>query len=188
MATKRSQMGLGGAGLAGAELRDILGKMVLAFDFTNTPASDDDQIVAAVAGTAPVALTVLANPDVPRNLFATFAGSYDGGNITIVGTDQYGKRQTEVLLANAGSTRVGSVVFKSVVSVTRSAVGVNAATVKVGTGTKIGIGAIPVRAPVHIFTADGVSEAATLDATYGSVVPTTAPDGAHDYKLLISPA
>lgn len=190
MTTPLSKLGAGGAGLSGGDntLRALLQSMVIAVDLVNPPLGVDNQIVASVAGnSAGTALTVAANPDIPRNLVATFGATYDAGDLTVKGVDQFGHPATEVLASNAGGTTTGSVAWRAITSVTRAVHGTTTGTVKVGTGAKLGIG-FKVKNSVHLFTCDGVAEAATLDATNGTVTSTTAYNGAHDYKLLVSPA
>jgi hypothetical protein len=140
-------------------------------------------IVAAIAGNnVATNLTIAGQPDVPRNLRAVFATSYDGGNIVATGIDQFDDPVTETLVAVPNSTVVGTKVFKRVNTVTKG-VGANAATVSVGTGSKLGIPVILANA-FGILTANGVAEANTVDAVEEAVTPTTAPNGSVVFVFL----
>lgn len=125
----------------------------------------------------------ITNPDVPRNLRYVFAASYDGGNLTVVGTNQFGNAQTEVVTAVANTTVVGTKVFKTVTSITKATVGATANAVSVGTGDKIGITTVPVSGSPVLLTANGVGEAVTYDATNKGFTPTTLPNGSTTYVL-----
>jgi len=138
---------------------------------------------AALAGTAAVDYPgPFTNPDVPRNVTGVFATSYDGGNITITGTDQFDQPQTETLTAVANSTVAGTKIFKTVTAARRSTVGANGATASLGRGTKLGMKNVFTTAVIIV---DGAVEApASADYTNFGFVPTTAADGAHVYQVL----
>lgn len=143
------------------------------------PAKSATSIVAATAANAANALVVAGNPDIPRNLRAVFAASYDGGDVTVVGTDQSGAAQTEVFTGTANTTQVGVKIFKTVTSATKATVGATANTVSVGTGDKLGIG-VPnttLRAPNGHCSVAGVPESATTDIVNAAFTPTTTPAG-----------
>lgn len=121
------------------------------------------------------------NPDVPRNLRLVFAAAYDGGNVTVVGTDQYSNAQSELIVAVAATTVVGVKIFKTVTAATKATVGATANTVSVGTGDKLGVSADLTAAQLFV---DGISEAATLDTTNKAITPTTVPNGAKVFQVL----
>lgn len=189
MTTPLNQLGYGGAGLTDGTLKNLLNRMVIAVDFTDPAAASTTAVHAARAGNNATNLFPgpITNPAIPRNLTATAAASYDGGALTIVGTDQFNRVITEVITPVPSSTVVGNKAFKTVTSITKAAVGANAATVSVGTGVKLGL-PVKVKAPVHSFAANGTAEAGTLDVTNQTITPTTAPNGTNDYKLMVSPA
>lgn len=122
------------------------------------------------------------NPVSPRNVSAVAAASYDGGTITITGTDQFDVPQTETIVAVASSTVLGTKIWKTITSAVRSAVGVNAAAVSIGTGDKLG-------SPLRLATgtagmlfagttlALSVPEVVTVDATVSGFTPTSVPNG-----------
>ena len=135
------------------------------------------------------------NPDVPRNLIVTFAGLWDGGDVTVIGTDQYDDAVTEVFTSNPGGTTVGVKIFKTTVSATKGAVGVQVVAASIGMGDKVGfvvpgftttgnVAVTPYQSTVLVAGA-WAREAATVDATYDAFLPTTIPDGATDYELVV---
>lgn len=142
---------------------------------------------AAVAGNAVANLFPgpITQPSVPRNLSFVFAASYDGGNITVVGTDQFDQPQTEVITAVASSTVPGVRIFKTVTSITKAAVGANPATVTVNSGVKLGITVVPVN-DVVLGAVNGVFEAVTFDLANRAVTYTTAPNGSRVLTLLVN--
>lgn len=100
------------------------------------------------AGGPQVISTGITNPDVPRNLTATAGGTAtDIKNVavTVTGTDENGSVITETLpvftLDTAG-TVIGSKVFKTVTSYSVPAMDGTGATVAIGTGSKLGVGAL----------------------------------------------
>jgi hypothetical protein len=79
----------------------------------------------------------ITQPVAPRNVEAVFAASYDGGDITVVGTaEDKLTAQTETIAATANTTVKGSKVFGTITSITKGAVGNNAATVTIKAGNK----------------------------------------------------
>ena len=100
-----------------------------------------DRVVADVL-IANGALTVAAQPDLPRNLTVTMTDADSGvtaGDVTVVGTDKDGNAVTEVFtVANAGGTQTltGTKLFASVTSATAANFAGNAA----GDNIKVGVG------------------------------------------------
>lgn len=141
------------------------------------PAKGTNNVHAAYAGNAAVAFPgPITNPDVPRNLRAVFAASYDGGDIVVDGTDQFGNTIQETIVAVANSTVVGAKVFKTVTAIRRTAVGATANTVSIGTGDKIGV-PFKLKSAVGVLLVAATAEAVTVDVTLNSFVPTTVPAG-----------
>jgi hypothetical protein len=139
---------------------------------------------AAYAGNAVVAFPgPFTNPDVPRNITATFAASYDGGNILLTGLDQFGVAQTETITANAGNTVAGVKIWSSITAATRSAVGATANTVSLGRGTKLGF-KDQLSTIVEILDGGTVEAPSSVDYTVYGFVPGTAPNGTHTYQLI----
>lgn len=125
----------------------------------------------------------------PRNLIATFGANWDGGKITVTGTDQFGKAQTEELASNTGSTTVGTKVWKTVTGATKETVGVDGGggnTVTLGTGDKLACGTAKLTLPFCECRLDsGAATAVTVDQTLSAFTPTAVPDGSVDYTLLV---
>jgi hypothetical protein len=125
---------------------------------------------------------------VPRNLRCTFGADWDGGDVTIVGTDQFGGAQTETFTGATG-VAVGTKIFKTVTSIRKAAVGVGTHatnTLTVGTGDKLACGTVKV---LNLFAqcrlGTGVADAVTMDVENSAFTPTTVPDGSVDYNLLV---
>ncbi len=181
---KNTMRALGKAGdMFGRAIMSLLGGSRLIAGGTPAAKGTTD-VHAAVASNAANAFPgPITNPATPRNLRFVFAASYDGGNLTVVGTNQFGNTQTEVVTAVANSTVVGVKVFKTITSITKAAVGATANTVSVGTGDKIGLTVVPVAGSPVLLTANGVGEAVTFDATNNGFTPTTVPNGSTTYVL-----
>lgn len=165
----------------------------------NPAAAVADAIVASVQDNAANALTVaLATLPHARNVTCTFGASWAGGDITVVGTDQFGRSQTEVIADTAGSTIAGVKIFKTITSVTKQSTGAGGAghTVTVGTGDKLGLGvnvqnrfgtlltnSVTLEAFTTVLTIGG-SAYNIIDDTNDGFEPTTKPNGTHDYLVL----
>jgi hypothetical protein len=142
---------------------------------------------AAVAGNAVANLFPgpITNPVSARNLSAVAAASYDGGALTIVGTNQFDAAQTEVITPVAASTVYGTKIWKTVTSITKAAVGANAAAVSVGTGDKIGV-LYNVANSTGLMFVGGVLEAATIDPVADAWTATSVPNGALSFVALLN--
>lgn len=150
-------------------------------------AAGANAIHAAVAATVAAGdiTTGFTNPDVPRNMSLVFALNWDGGNIIATGTDQYDNPITETFTGASNVTRTGTKIFKTVTKLTKTATGVQAVNVTIGTGVKLGIVANFTGTGIEF--ADGVAEAASAwDATLDAVTATTAPNGTHTYKVIVN--
>jgi len=124
------------------------------------------------------------NPDVPRNLRVTKSASWDGGTITVYGTDQFDNVISETF-DNTVATSVGTKIFKTVNRAVKSIpTGVAGNGASIGTGDLIGL-------PVHLADEVGqlqvgvTPEAVTLDSVLNSFAPTTVP-AATTYILLVN--
>lgn len=126
------------------------------------------------------------NPDVPRVVTATFNASWNGGDITVVGTDQFGAAQSEVIPSNPAGTSATAAVFATVTSATKELVGASSTTTSLGTGTVLGIPTKMGGGAGHLLFADGAGEAGTFDDVEASVDPTTAPNGSVAFIVLIN--
>jgi hypothetical protein len=141
--------------------------------------------------------TLLAQPDVPRNIIVTVAASTAGhiaaGNIVVAGTNYAGAEISEsfAVTADTPATLTGSKAFKIVTSVTVPQQDGASVTVDVGTGDKLGLPYKLAAAELVIlkFLAGAtdagtlaVSTAALESNTYG---PAGALDGVKDLDLYI---
>jgi hypothetical protein len=123
--------------------------------------ADVDRIVAALDPVADGALTVAAQPDVPRNITMTIvdANASSSGVCTVKGLDMAGLALTEVFTWAAAGTQTGTGLFATVTSAVVSGVAGAAAgdTISVGVGNRIAM-------PKQIAT-----EGAIKLATFGAV-------------------
>jgi hypothetical protein len=166
----------GEQGAGGARVEKILTNPVAA-SLTNA-------MTVKAANLADNALAIAdTTPDFPRNLTADFGATWDGGDLTVVGIDHTGKQVTEVLVDNPGGTTEGNVAWKSLISVTKGAVGAAAGTASLGYSTKLGLGSKPLVAGSALCFVDGVAVLPTLDAANGTVISATAPNGTRDFII-----
>lgn len=106
--------------------------------------SDDDQLFAATTGhcnqsTNILKTTFLAQPDVPRNIIATFNASTNG-SIKIAGTDISSAAITENLTISSASTAASTKAFKTVTRIDADlTAGDTNKTLKMGTGNLMGL-------------------------------------------------
>lgn len=141
-------------------------------------------ILGALAGNSATMAFAVTQPDVPRNVAVAFALGWNGGDVVLTGTDAKGVAVTETIVAVANSTVVGSVAFKTITSAVKTLVGAAAAGATGGPGSKLGLWA-NLFAPFGVLVADGVTEEATFDVTYATVLPTTLPDGVVNYVVVV---
>lgn len=148
-------------------------------------------IHASVFGDAvgPVTVnTALSNPDVPRNVSLAFGATWDGGNVTINGTNQFDKVIAEVVIANPNNTVVGNSAFKTVTSFAYAGGGVGTHgtnTLTVGTGDKIGL-AVNVINTTGVLYMDSALSAVTINSTNDTFLPGTVPNASHSYVVLVN--
>lgn len=153
-----------------------------------TPAiSDLVSVHAALAGTAANMFPgPISNPDKPRNLQVFMATGWDGGDITVTGTDQFDISTSEIFTTGSNVIRVGSKVFKTVTDISKTTVGASAATASVGIGDTFGVSGVFVDTTSYMLTAGNAAEPAVLSMTYNSFTPTTLPDGVVSYLLIVN--
>lgn len=151
--------------------------------------ADVDVIHAAILATdAGSPYNADTQPDVPRNLTCDFAALWDGGDITITGTDQFDSVVSEVFADNPGFQVVGTKIFKTIAAlgIAKELVGSQAVAVTVGIGDKLGI--TPATAVKGVLLVDGVSKTgATWDGTYSAVTPDAAdvPNSSKEYMVVV---
>jgi len=120
------------------------------------------------------------DPDAPRSIRVTFGAAWDAGDVTVVGTDQFGEAQMEVIADVGGTTVEGDAIFSTVTSASKELVGASAHGASIGWGDRLGLSFELVQ-PVGVLGVDGLTEAATWDEAEHSVLPATVPDGAVVY-------
>jgi len=123
------------------------------------------------------------DPVIPRNIKVVFDAGWQGGDVTVIGTDQFDAAVTEVIADVAGTTVVGVKIFKTVVSASKEIQAGAGDGCQIFTGDKLGI--LDIITDVYGFlSVAGVTEVVVIDTTYHGFTPTTVPDGAKDYVLL----
>lgn len=176
--------------LYGAAGEDAAGVPFVA-TLTNVPAKNATAVHADVFGDAVGPVTVntgITNPTFARNLSCTFGATWDGGNVTLTGTDVAGAAQTEVITAAAGSTVYGVKVFKTLTSFSYAGGGVGThATnvVSVGTGDKLGATKkLKAGSTLEVYVA-GVLDASTADIANSGFTPSggNLADGVKDFEV-----
>jgi hypothetical protein len=121
------------------------------------------------SGGPQVVTTGITNPDVPRNITATSAGTagdIKAVQVTVTGTDYEGNALTETLpvfTVDSATTVVGSKAFRTVTSYSVPAMDGTGATVAIGTGSKLGL---PTKLAVNTV------KAAYLNGTKEGTAPT----------------
>jgi hypothetical protein len=124
------------------------------------------------------------SPDVPRNVTATFGAAYNAGDVRVYGTDQFDVVIEDSLVSNPGGITAGTKIFKTVTRAKRAAIGAAADPVSIGFGNKLGLSVV-LSSVRGIGTVDGVGEAMTFDMTNNAVTPTTLPNTARNYDVIV---
>jgi hypothetical protein len=153
-------------------------------DVATALSGDSATMTFTIAGGAAALLAAA-----PRNVRVKGANGWDGGVVTVTGTDQFDAACVETFAQAdvANATKVGVKIFKTVTSITKSAVGASAAAATVGVGDTIGI-PFALSNLFYLFTKNVSGtvtfEAATVESTYHSFVPTTTPDGTAIFTII----
>lgn len=163
------------------------GKMPQMVNLGQPAASATTGILASLASnSANNSFTISAQPDKPRNIAVAFAASWDGGNVVLTGTDQFGNAASETITANPGNTVVGNIAFKTLTSAVKTAVGATANAATGGPGSKLGI-ARNLYEAAGILAVTGVPEASTFNTQYNTVLPgTNVPNGTRTYVAIVN--
>lgn len=136
-------------------------------------------------------LAVAAQPLHPITLDVLVVDTTPGivaGTVTIVGKGAYGQTQTEVYNCAAGAgTYVGAKPFSVVTTVTTGGFtvlgGAGDETIHVHTGLKLGLPCYKLKAVFKASVDDTYEAVGTVSTTYGTISPTTAINGTHDYDF-----
>lgn len=136
--------------------------------------------------------SLAAQPDVPRKLQVRIVdanSSISAGTLTLVGIGARGQAVTQVIALTGGTRTVttddayATITSATIASLSGAASG---DTVGIGPATALGLPAARGATSVSVFRAyvDDVAEAVgTVDATAGTIVPTTVPNGSRDYDF-----
>jgi hypothetical protein len=178
----------------GAGSEDVKGSPVR-ITLTDVPAKNATVLHANVFGdAAPVApdtkvrVTVSTNPTFARNVSCTFGADWDGGDVLVEGTDQFGKAASDTIVASVGNAVYGTKIFKTVtrMSYTGSGTDTHATNVvSLGTGDKLACGTVKLQSDnVQVFVA-GVQDVSTIDLTYSAFTPSASnlADGSKDFEV-----
>jgi len=186
------------------DMKLVTQQLVEKQSFTNPAAAGTADVLSADAGATSAAAasqtTFVAQPDLPRNLSITPAGTTadvaDGCTVTVAGTDFHNETISEAysIVDNQSTASVGSKAFKTVTSVSWAAgceEGSFGATWSVGYGEKLGLKRCLANAGDILFSLiDGAKEgtAPTMAADSANIEGNTADfngtmDGASDFVL-----
>ena len=114
--------------------------------------------------------TLTATLDIPRNLQMVFPMSWDGGHVTVVGTDAYDAVASETFTVSVSTTVVGNVAFKTLTGISKVSVGVDTDDLNIGVGNKFGTGAVHTESTATIFsTGSSPISFGDVDLTYGTI-------------------
>lgn len=153
--------------------------------------------VATASGNGVLASTTLASgvettvtsgitsPAAYRNL--TIKGGQSGqvGSVTILGKDWADRTITESIALSGSSTVQGVLPFKHIDKIIFPARHASGDTVIVGWGNKLGLyRPIEASGDIVLLKVAGTGEsAAAVSAAYGTITPTTVPNGTRDYEI-----
>lgn len=137
--------------------------------------------------------TNVTNPDVCRAPRVTFGAGWDGGNVTLNGTDCSGAALNGiVVVAVANATITSEYAFLTLTSATKATVGASAATAQIKHSNYLGLNTGGRQIPTDTATACTVLVNDVLDApltisspasSSPSVFPSTTPNGSRNYKI-----
>lgn len=131
-------------------------------------------LAVLASGGPQVVTTAITNPDVPRNVTATSAGTagdIKAVQVTVTGTDINGNAISETLpvfTVDSATTVVGSKAFKTVTSYSVPAMDGTGATVAIGTGAKLGLPQCLSRDTVDAAYLNGVREGTRPTVVFSS--------------------
>jgi len=161
--------------------------------YTNPPAADLVSIVTTLDPVADGALVLVSQPVVPCKLQVRIIDANNSvtGTVTLTGVGASGQGVTQAIPLTGGTRTVATTdayatLTSAVVSSTAGAAAGDS--VSIGVAADLGLPAARSPAPagfiVYKASVDDVNEAVgTVDATAGTISPTTAPDGVHDFDF-----
>ena len=167
---------------------------------STTPAAAGSLTLTAGAGVTAVVLSTGSTAyqlDVPRAVSVTAAAAATTRNFTVSGYDYYGQAMSEVIASSAGATVNGLKAFFQITSITVS--GATSTAVTVGTTdilgcpvrfnnkgylSRVGWNNVLAEDAATVVVADGTTATTTTGDVRGTVVPSSACDGAK--RLVVS--
>lgn len=162
-----------------------MGVVSKTFSIVNAAAKGTNNVHALIDSALTTDVTTgFTDPATIRNLRVVKSASWDGGTVTVTGTDQYDRAVSEVFPVLTAGTEVGTKIFKTVTSCSHSIALDGGSGYSIGTGDLLGVVGKLVSLVDYSLQLAGVAEAATLDLTVDGFTPTTVPDGAVDYHLV----
>lgn len=171
--------------LKSPELRKVFAQGIAQFYFQDLAATAVAIHAAVQEGAALAFPGPFTSPVTPRSVSVNFGAGWQGGDVTIVGKDQFGRTQAETIADSAGSTVQGVKVWRTITSASKELIAGTTDTATLQTGLKIGIPA-PLLGAWGFQLVDGVvAQPTEWDATYHSFTSATAPNGARDYTLIV---
>ncbi len=171
--------------IANPNLRRVFAQGIACFHYQDLPATAVAIHATVQEGAALAFPGPFTHPVIPRSVSVAFAAGWQGGDVTVVGTDQFGRAQSETIADNAGNTVEGVKIFRTITSASKELIAGTTDTCTLQTGLKIGI-PVPLLGAWGIQMVDGVAAQPTAwDATYHSFTSATAPNGAHDYTIFV---
>ena len=151
------------------------------------------ELVSVVNAVLPsnVALTLALQPDVARKLQVHIVTGSTAGTLTLVGVDQNGNAATQAIDISTGigtRTVVTDKAYATLTSATISGGSGFAGTVGIGLASALGlpVNKSPAATAFAVYKSqvNGLDETVgTVDATAGTIIPTTAPDGSHSFAF-----
>lgn len=136
--------------------------------------------------------SLAAQPDVPRKLQVRVVdadSSISAGSLVLVGVGARGQAVTQTIALAGGTKTVTTTdAYATLTSATISGLADAAAgdTVGIGPATALGLPVAQGSTAAAVFRAlvdDAAETVGTVDATAGTIAPTTAPNGTHDYDF-----
>jgi len=160
------------------------------FYFASPAAVGTAVATALAANAAGNSFTITTSTfDVCRTARVVFAAGWDGGNVTLNGTNCLGTAASDTITASAGSTVGGVVAFATLTSASKGSVGASAATATIQYDGRLGFATkrtIDVNAGFLIVDRSSIeapflSSSGSCNLNCANMYPTTAPNGSHKY-------
>jgi hypothetical protein len=162
--------------------------------YSNPPAADLVSIVAALDPVADGALTIAAQPVVPCKVQVRIVdgdSSISAGTVALNGVGPSGEALPEQVIPLTGGTQtvVSDLAYATISATVAGVAGAAAGdTISIGASAHLGLPRdhTPLGGALTVYkaSADDADEAiGTVDSTAGTISPTTAPNGTHDYDF-----